>query len=308
MLQTINHYGAFYGPFINQRYALESKKALEDNLEAVKNKFDNKVCIVVGGSKGIGKGIADKLTELNAKTCVVARSQVNAEHIQADLSTIKGIKKAVKDIKEKYPKIDHLFLCAGKLPNGQFIPQEENLNQHFVLQDLQRYYMSTQLADNVTESIFLVSAISAGEKPNNLLDYMSINQARFMKLSFLRRMRWQLNFDVMFLDAVALRVSKKYPNLYVANMFPGLVDTTNVETAQLLPQWSLPFISKLQKLTSLSVKDFVNVPLRYVLESKPGLEFRNCRGGKLEPANWLKDETNVDALLDKADQIIESTP
>jgi NAD(P)-dependent dehydrogenase (short-subunit alcohol dehydrogenase family) len=94
-------------------------------------KFDQelagKTAIVTGGTKGIGKAIADRLAQARAKVIVTARTNPNDANLQhhfiaADLTQSNQVAKFVNEVNEKFGKIDILINNIGGLttPGGGF--------------------------------------------------------------------------------------------------------------------------------------------------------------------------------------------
>lgn len=89
--------------------------------------LQGKIALVTGGTKGIGKAIADRLTQAGAKVIVTARNQAedaNPEHyfIAADLSKSEGTDKLVQEINKEFGKVDILVnnMGANTYPGGGF--------------------------------------------------------------------------------------------------------------------------------------------------------------------------------------------
>lgn len=91
------------------------------------NELSGKIALVTGGTKGTGKAIAERLVQAGATVIITARNPPEEENpnlnfIPADLSTSKGTQKVVKDILERYGRLDILInnLGSSETPGGGF--------------------------------------------------------------------------------------------------------------------------------------------------------------------------------------------
>jgi NAD(P)-dependent dehydrogenase (short-subunit alcohol dehydrogenase family) len=89
--------------------------------------LEGKTALVTGGTKGIGKAIADRLARAGAKTVVTARTQPSdgdEKHhfIAADMTSAEGTEAVVKEITERFGVVDILIDNVGGLtaPGGGF--------------------------------------------------------------------------------------------------------------------------------------------------------------------------------------------
>jgi NAD(P)-dependent dehydrogenase (short-subunit alcohol dehydrogenase family) len=95
-------------------------------MKKTQKELEGKIALVTGGTKGIGKAIADELAHLGATVIVSARNlhDGNQEHefIAADLSQSEDIKQLANKILEQYGTLDILINNVGgtSAPAGGF--------------------------------------------------------------------------------------------------------------------------------------------------------------------------------------------
>lgn len=98
-----------------------------ENTEIHYKDLEGKIALVTGGTKGIGKAIADKLAQAGALVIVTARNhpgQADLKHhfIAADLTNPEQVSRLAQEITEKSGGIDILINNVGGLttPGGGF--------------------------------------------------------------------------------------------------------------------------------------------------------------------------------------------
>lgn len=107
--------------------------------------LNGQVALVTGGTKGIGKSIADKLSSQGAQVVVTARAapkeNTNGHHfIAADLTAAESAEAIAEEILEMYGRIDIIINNAGAnlSPGGGF----ESLSDEHWYNDWQINFMS----------------------------------------------------------------------------------------------------------------------------------------------------------------------
>src|SRR5690349_5448977 len=90
------------------------------------DELSGKIALVTGGTKGLGKAIADRLENAGAKVIIIAREKPvdsgNKHFISADLSTAAGTEKVIKEVQSKFDHLDILInnLGGSDTPAGGF--------------------------------------------------------------------------------------------------------------------------------------------------------------------------------------------
>ena len=130
-----------------------------------KNKHDmtNKLIIITGSSNGLGKESAFDLLNHNAKIIFACRSEErtmkvintlpenlrkNATFMKLDISSFKSIINFVKEIKQKYNKIDILMNNAGSMPIN-FVWTEDDYDSYFISLYLGPFLLTTLLMNHM---------------------------------------------------------------------------------------------------------------------------------------------------------------
>jgi len=89
------------------------------------NEFEGKRVLVTGGTKGMGEAIVKRLTRAGATVVTTARSapassQAPDLFVHADISTLEGVEKVVKEILDRFGGVDILVNNVGgsSAPSG----------------------------------------------------------------------------------------------------------------------------------------------------------------------------------------------
>lgn len=101
-----------------------------NNIQNHSKDLTGKTALVTGGTKGIGKAIADRLAQAGAKVIITARNQSDSSHhfIAADLTQPDDVSRLEQEINEKSGGIDILINNVGGLttPGGGFSTLTDN--------------------------------------------------------------------------------------------------------------------------------------------------------------------------------------
>lgn len=118
-----------YKVIVHLNFALKNsnnKKGKKMEKE-ISSELDGKIALVTGGTKGLGKAIADRLQSSGATVIVTARNAPEKEistlnFIPSDLSTVEGAQKVVSEVLSTYGQLDILVnnLGSSVTPAGGF--------------------------------------------------------------------------------------------------------------------------------------------------------------------------------------------
>lgn len=97
------------------------------------NSFENKIIIVTGGSRGIGKAIAEKFSEAGGTVIITYKNSVDAEyfdskkikHYQCDAADLKQVQVLVDNIVKENSRVDVLVNNAGLTKDGLLMRMSE---------------------------------------------------------------------------------------------------------------------------------------------------------------------------------------
>ncbi len=121
--------------------------------------LENKVALVTGGTKGIGRALSQSIAEAGAETIVISRTEADcqkvaaeltsqglrASGIPADVSNKKSIEEAVNRIMEKYGQIDVLVNNAGVSLRKNFVDYSEEEWDHVLDINLKGVFFTSQV-------------------------------------------------------------------------------------------------------------------------------------------------------------------
>lgn len=118
--------------------------------------------IITGAANGVGKAIANLLKDENLilidideKNLLETAKEINSEYYVCDLTNVDNINKVIKNIRDKYNKIDCLINCAGMWISGDMSKLEQPIFSE--MNDLNR--IKRVIDTNVFGTIAMIKSI-----------------------------------------------------------------------------------------------------------------------------------------------------
>lgn len=271
---------------------------IDDWINFWRNKIElpdrqNKVAVVTGGGRGIGKEVVRQLLKTNMDVVVgirnpelvkkIAESMENSERLHAfklDLQSLKSVKSFADDVTGKFPKINYLINNAG-IMYGDYKLTEDGIETQFAVNYLSHFYLTH----------LLLPALKQGGTIGEV--------ARVVNVSSCAHFPGDINFnDIMMekhYDTVAAYAQSKLAQMmstrYINKMLedegapvrcysvhPGMVNTglfKNSIISKYFP-WVMEEMFKTPEQGAVSI---LYACLHKDLEKKGGLYISNCSEG-----------------------------
>jgi len=292
--------------------------------------LSGKTAVCVGGSQGIGAGAAIEFARRNASVIVVGRQEdlmkkvVEELHkasksdegkvfdyIKADISTVSGMKEAVRQITSKTGTrgVDYLIQTQGGPPNGTLNITSEGLDSFFAVQVFSRFAIPYLLSKQGVLKGAIVNVAAPGG--GNEVDMDDLDLQKLAKAGTygrgLRDLVTAAKRGTSMLDAITLEFPSRFPEISAAHMFPGIV-VTNVLANSKLP-FPIPLITSLMFAPlpyiglATTPKTFAPMPIGLAVGGKSG--FFKETGAVVVPSNWATVEANRKALWVKLESMLE---
>ena len=108
----------------------------------ISDEFKGKRILVTGGTKGLGKAIADRFLRCGGTVMITARSateeRTGSHFVQADVSTPEGTAKVIGEVLERFKGIDIIVHNVGgsSAPSGGFVSVTDELWQQAINENL----------------------------------------------------------------------------------------------------------------------------------------------------------------------------
>ena len=120
-------------------------------------RFEGKVALITGGNSGIGLATAKEFVREGAKVVVTGRDQKTVDATQKELgrdhlslvsnaASLSGIDQLISKVKERYGRIDTLFINAGVTKFGSFAEMPEDVFDETFAINVKGAYFTIQKA------------------------------------------------------------------------------------------------------------------------------------------------------------------
>lgn len=121
--------------------------------------FENKVVVVTGGAKGIGKAIVDAFKQEKAHVCLIDIEE--NEYFQGDISDEKVLVKFVEKIINEYGKVDYIINNAKPLFKGIDTCTFDEFNYALKVGVTAPFMLVKLLKDHLNENASIVNISSS---------------------------------------------------------------------------------------------------------------------------------------------------
>jgi len=168
---------------INQKMSLHF---LRGRNQAVS--LTNKHCVVVGGTNGIGLGVAMRLAQADADVTIVGRNEERGNQIvkemsgkgkgkhsfvKCDSSLIKNVKACCEELKQQHPVIDYLVLSQGIATIQGRTPTAEGIDEKLSLHYFSRIAFIVSLLPSLRQSAATTTTTATTNNATTVLSVLS---------------------------------------------------------------------------------------------------------------------------------------
>ncbi|KAF8530105.1 hypothetical protein BU17DRAFT_78674 [Hysterangium stoloniferum] len=265
--------------------------------------LSNTRVLVVGGTQGIGQGVAERFAKANAEVWIVGRNAANADKVintmteisqslkdvgaprehrffKADLSLTSEAKRIVEEVAAQAGTsgIDYMVMCQGGPSNGKFVVTQERHEEHYAVQVLSRFIMAYKLSMGTTptvkKGIMSIMAPGMAEKNSDYED-LDLQKAKdsnkYGILSVLSR-------DSLVVDTFTEELGNRVPNVTFTHVFPGAVRTHFARNSN-LPWYFILATDIILSMFGSSKESYAEIPF-YLLANPEGQAMTAAVDGK----------------------------
>ncbi|RUS19496.1 hypothetical protein BC937DRAFT_87389 [Endogone sp. FLAS-F59071] len=257
-----------------------------------------KTALIVGGTQGIGRAVALRLSALGASVAIVGRNEkLGAEVVnelkvrspgfaedkaafsfhKVDVSLMSEVKRFITEIKPQYEKtgLNYLFLTAGHPPNDTRTETTEGIERQFAVQSLARFVIIEMLIPALKKAhggARVIDVMAPGGKNVEFLEDIEFQKRSYSFFAAIAR-------DTGYHDLMAKAFTARYAtsNIQFHHISPGIVDTGAIKN---MP-WYIRMFSFIFPFISTKPEDYAETPV-YAATSEEFAVSGKLLGEKLE--------------------------
>jgi len=265
--------------------------------------LQGKHVLVVGGTQGIGAGIAIRFSQLGSSVAIAGRNETLANEIiskmkaeakhseqdfqffKVDASLVADLDNFTNEAKKYYESrgnaVDYLVQTHGIL-NGPLTLTSEGHDRAFMINSYSKWFITDKVQSLLIESsIFICNPASSGSI--NLEDVELKNTYRFPGTPGKR--------DGVFLDSMVKEFQERNPTKRFYHIFPGLVDTEIGKNSD-VGGLSLVLMRFIGKHFSRTILEFADMPIYFATQDKTGGVSMNEKAKLYPNYSWIKNAEN----------------
>jgi len=216
------------------------------------SKLKGKNVLLVGGTRGIGLGIALVLARVGANVTLVGRSEssakvaleqvqqmaksssqfISTKFIQGDFSTVKSSLKTVAKIKSENIKYDHMAVSIGVFPDWNDPLTPDGIEKSVAIANLGRYILFKHCLEFLHPSARILNILLSGTQPEPEIDRKFI-EGIYLKKELPHSLYQALHDIPVLNDLMNVEFAEKWKDndITLIGTAPGWI-TTELHTGQ----------------------------------------------------------------------------
>eukprot|EP01114_Cavostelium_apophysatum_P004749 TRINITY_DN15100_c0_g1_i1.p1 TRINITY_DN15100_c0_g1~~TRINITY_DN15100_c0_g1_i1.p1 ORF type:complete len:302 (-),score=64.87 TRINITY_DN15100_c0_g1_i1:169-1074(-) len=275
--------------------------------------------LVIGGTQGIGAGIATRFSQIGASVYIAGRNEAAANQLleelqknrigdqsefkffRVDASSIQDMDRFTKEVKNYFESrggLHYLVQTQGILnsPFHSRTTTNEGHDLHFMTNAYSKWFLTDRLLPLLKNSCIYVFAPSKS------------GQLNFEDLELLKgsKVGGPTTRDLTFTDAITLEFQKRYPEKRFYHLFPGVVNTDLAKNSG-FSSFLNGMAKGLANLVGRSPVQFADFPVYVALNPSEMKASRYTEKAKVVPDyDWIKSDDHRGRLFEWCRQAAEA--